>query len=42
VRHKGDVITIQNTVDELIEDYDIHTERIEEWVRKENSRSCPS
>jgi hypothetical protein len=38
VRHKGAVITIQNTVDELIEDYDIHTERIEEWVRKESSR----
>jgi hypothetical protein len=37
VRLEGDVITIQNTVDELIEDYDIHTERIKEWVRKESS-----
>jgi hypothetical protein len=36
VRHKGAIITIQNTVDELIEDYDIHSERIEEWVRKES------
>jgi hypothetical protein len=32
VRHKGAIITIQNTVDELIEDYDIHKERIKEWV----------
>jgi len=32
VRLKGAIITIQNTVDELIEDYDIHTERIKEWV----------
>lgn len=31
VRHKGTVVTIQNTVDELIEDYDIHKERIKEW-----------
>jgi len=31
VRHKGATITIQNTVDELIEDYDIHREQIEEW-----------
>jgi hypothetical protein len=38
VRHKGAVITIQNTVDELIEDYDIHTERIKEWGRRESSR----
>ncbi len=38
VRLKGAVITIQNTVDELIEDYDIHTERIKEWVRRESSR----
>jgi len=37
VRHKGAVITIQNTVDELIEDYDIHRERIKEWVRRESS-----
>lgn len=37
VRHKGTVITIQNTVDELIEDYDIHTERIKEWVRRESN-----
>ena len=32
VRLKGAIITIQNTVDELIEDYDIHIERIKEWV----------
>ncbi len=38
VRHKGAIITIQNTVDELIEDYDIHKERIKEWVRRESSR----
>ena len=38
VRLKGAVITIQNTVDELIEDYDIHTERIKEWERRESSR----
>jgi len=37
VRHKGAIITIQNTVDELIEDYDIHKERIKEWVRRESS-----
>jgi len=37
LRLKGDVITIQNTVDELIEDYDIHTERIKEWARRESS-----
>jgi len=37
VRLEGAIITIQNTVDELIEDYDIHTERIKEWVRKESS-----
>ena len=38
VRLKGDIITIQNTVNELIEDYGIHTERIKEWERKESSR----
>ena len=38
VRHKGAIITIQNTVDELIEDYDIHRERIKEWERRESSR----
>jgi len=38
VRHKGAIITIQNTVDELIEDYDIHKERIQEWARRECSR----
>jgi hypothetical protein len=36
--HKGAIITIQNTVDELIEDYDIHKERIKEWVRRESSQ----
>jgi len=38
VRHKGAIITIQNTVDELIEDYDIHKERIMEWERRDSSR----
>ena len=38
VRHKGAVITIQNTVDELIEDYDIHKERIQEWL--EDQTTC--
>jgi hypothetical protein len=38
VRLEGAVITIQNTVDELIEDYDIHTERIKEWASRESSR----
>ena len=37
VRLDGYVITIQNTVDELMEDYDIHTERIKEWANKESS-----
>ena len=37
VRLEGDVITIQNTVDELIEDYVIHKERIKEWARRESS-----
>ena len=36
VRHKGAIITIQNTVDELIEDYDIHKDRIKEWARRES------
>jgi hypothetical protein len=35
VRHKESIITIQNTVDELIEDYNIHKERIEEWLRSQ-------
>ncbi|MFC2168641.1 ClbS/DfsB family four-helix bundle protein [Acidobacteriota bacterium] len=30
VRHKRAIITIQNTVDELIEDYEIHTARIKD------------
>jgi hypothetical protein len=34
VRHKGAIITIQNTVDELIEDYIIHKERIVESGRR--------
>ena len=38
VRHKGAIITVQNTVDELIEDYDIHKERIEDWARRESDR----
>ena len=35
VRHKGAAITIQNTVDELIEDYDIHREQITEWAKRQ-------
>jgi hypothetical protein len=38
VQLKGAVTTIQNTVDELIEDYDIHTEWIKGWVRSGSSR----
>jgi hypothetical protein len=34
VRHLGAVITIKNSVDELIEDYDIHREQIEEWAKR--------
>ncbi len=32
VRHAGQIITIRNTVDELIEDYVHHTKQIEEWI----------
>jgi hypothetical protein len=32
VRHKEQIITIKNTMDELIEDYDIHRERIANWA----------
>ncbi len=38
VRNKGAIITIQNTVDELIEDYNIHKERINEWLRNQDRR----
>ncbi|MFQ6033042.1 MAG: hypothetical protein ACE5K2_08995 [Candidatus Zixiibacteriota bacterium] len=38
MRHKGAIIAIQDTVDELIEDCDIHRERIKEWARTESSR----
>jgi hypothetical protein len=30
VRHKEARVTIQNTIDEFIEDYDIHRKQIEE------------
>jgi hypothetical protein len=31
VRHAGAIITIRNSVDELIDDYDHHTEQISAW-----------
>jgi len=34
VRHQDSTITIRNTVDELIEDYDKHREQIEKWTEK--------
>ena len=33
VRHQGAIITIRDTIDELIEDYDIHREQIKEWAK---------
>ncbi len=39
VRHKESIVTIQNTIDELIEDYDIHRERIKEWAGRKSSRT---
>ena len=33
VRHQGAIITIRDTIDELIEDYDIHREQIREWAK---------
>jgi len=32
VRHGGSTVTIRDTVEELIEDYDHHRRQIEEWV----------
>jgi hypothetical protein len=37
VRHKQAVVTIRNTMDELIEDYDHHLRQIEDWFRKQSS-----
>ena len=34
VRHNGQIITIKNTVDELIADYLHHTAQIKDWARK--------
>ncbi|MCK5059475.1 MAG: ClbS/DfsB family four-helix bundle protein [Candidatus Aminicenantes bacterium] len=34
VRHQGAIITIRDTIDELIEDYDIHREQIKEWAKE--------
>jgi len=34
VRHNGQIITIKNTVDELIADYLHHTVQIKDWARK--------
>jgi len=36
VRHKGATITVQNTVDDLIEDYTKHLEQIEEWAKEQS------
>jgi hypothetical protein len=33
VRHRGAVITIQNTIDDLIADYAHHKEQIKEWAK---------
>ncbi len=33
VRHEDSVVTVQNTVDELIEDYFHHQKQIEDWAR---------
>jgi hypothetical protein len=34
VRHKEATVTIQNTIDEFIEDYEIHRKQIEDWLDK--------
>jgi hypothetical protein len=34
VRNEGSAVTIENTVDELIEDYDHHRRQIQEWARR--------
>jgi len=38
VRHKGAVITIKNSVDELIDDYDAHRAEIEEWAKRSETQ----
>ncbi|NIM90634.1 MAG: ClbS/DfsB family four-helix bundle protein [Candidatus Aminicenantes bacterium] len=38
VRHQGAVITIKNSVDELIDDYDAHRAEIEEWAKRSEAR----
>jgi hypothetical protein len=38
VRHKGAVITIKNSVDELIDDYDAHRAEIEEWAKRSEAK----
>jgi len=35
VRHKGAIVTIKDTIDEFIEDYDIHKERLKEWSKSQ-------
>lgn len=32
VRHGGSTVTIRDTVDELIEDYDHHRKQVEDWA----------
>jgi hypothetical protein len=34
VRNEGSVVTIENTIDELIEDYDHHRRQIQEWATR--------
>jgi hypothetical protein len=34
VRNEGSIVTIENTVDELIEDYDHHRRQIQEWASR--------
>jgi len=33
VRHAGEIVTIKDTVDELIDDYSHHTAQIEKWSK---------
>jgi hypothetical protein len=42
VRHQGAVITIRNTVDDLITDYAHHREQIEAWAKRMAARCLES
>ncbi len=37
VRHEGSILTVQNTVEELVADYTHHRKQIEEWSRRDTS-----